>query len=168
MSFAAFAEAFPFSFNIFLSFKFDYKIRLDDAFSPRYTDFSSLPKSFVNRWVVPGDENVTDIPVILDKQTVEGGFTDYLAAYDLYNNSTVRVADGGYVRLKSVRLAYSLPGSFARKIGASTAQLSVEAQNMLLLYSDPKLNGQDPEFFSAGGVALPQPRMITTSINIGF
>lgn len=157
-----------FSLSVFLSFKFDYKIRLDDAFSPRYTDFSSLPKSFVNRWVVPGDENITDIPVILDKQTVEGGFTDYLSAYDLYNNSTVRVADGTYVRLKSVRLGYALPGSFARKIGARTASLSVEAQNMLLLYSDSKLNGQDPEFFSAGGVALPQPRLITTSLNIGF
>ena len=157
-----------FSLSVFLSFKFDYKIRLDDAFSPRYTDFSSLPKSFVNRWVVPGDENITDIPVILDKQTVEGGFTDYLSAYDLYNNSTVRVAYGTYVRLKSVRLGYALPGSFARKIGARTASLSVEAQNMLLLYSDSKLNGQDPEFFSAGGVALPQPRLITTSLNIGF
>lgn len=157
-----------FSLNVFLSFKFDYKIRLDDAFSPRYTDFSSMPKSFVNRWMVPGDENITDVPVILDKQTVEGGFTDYLSAYDLYNKSTVRVADGSYVRLKSVRLGYTFPGNFARRIGASTAQLSVEAQNMALLYSDEKLNGQDPEFFSAGGVALPQPRLITTAITIGF
>lgn len=157
-----------FSLNVFLSFKFDYKIRLDDAFSPRYTDFSSMPRSFVNRWMVPGDEEVTDIPVILDKQTVEGGFTDYLAAYDLYNKSTERVADGSYVRLKSVRLSYTIPGSLVRRIGANTGSLSVEAQNMLLLYSDPMLNGQDPEFFSAGGVALPQPRLITTSISIGF
>ena len=157
-----------FSLNVFLSFKFDYKIRLDDAFSPRYTDFSSMPRNFVNRWMVPGDEEITDIPVILDKETVEGGFTDYLAAYDLYNKSTVRVADGSYVRLKSVRFGYSIPGNVARRIGANTASLSVEAQNMLLLYSDPALNGQDPEFFSAGGVALPQPRLITTSITIGF
>ena len=157
-----------FSLSVFLSFKFDYKIRLDDAFSSRYTDFSSMSRSFVNRWVVPGDEAFTDVPVILDKQTVEGGFTDYLAAYDLYNKSTVRVADGSYVRLKSVRLGYSLPGNFARKIGANSAAVSVEALNMLLLYSDSKLNGQDPEFFSTGGVALPQPKLITTSINIGF
>ncbi|MDQ2656364.1 MAG: TonB-dependent receptor, partial [Bacteroidota bacterium] len=157
-----------FSLNVFLSFKFDYKIRLDDAFSPWYTDFSSMPRSFVNRWVVPGDENITDIPVILDKETVQGGFTDYLSAYDLYNKSTVRVADGSYLRLKSVRLAYTLPGGFARRFGANTASVSVEAQNIMLLYSDKKLNGQDPEFFSAGGVALPQPRLITTSINIGF
>jgi hypothetical protein len=157
-----------FSLSVFLSFKFDYKIRLDDAFSPRYTDFSSMPRSFVNRWMVPGDENVTDVPVILDKQTVEGGFTDYLNAYDLYNKSTVRIADGSYVRLKSVRLGYVLPANLVRRIGANSAQLSVEAQNMALLYSDEKLNGQDPEFFSAGGVALPQPRLITTAITIGF
>jgi hypothetical protein len=127
-----------------------------------------MPKSFVNRWMVPGDEEFTDVPVILDKNTVEGGFTDYLSAYDLYNKSTVRVADGSYVRLKSVRLGYLLPGSVARRIGANTAQVSVEAQNMALLYSDEKLNGQDPEFFSSGGVALPQPRLITTAITIGF
>ncbi|MBA4057155.1 MAG: SusC/RagA family protein, partial [Marivirga sp.] len=157
-----------FSLNIFLSFKFDYKIRLDDAFSPRYTDFSSLSKSFTNRWVVPGDELTTNVPVILDKRVVEGGNTDLTSAYDLYNKSTVRVADGSYLRLKTVRLSYSFPNTWIRKIGANTAQLSVEGQNLWLLYSDDKLNGQDPEFFSAGGVALPQPRLITTAITIGF
>lgn len=157
-----------FSLSVFLSFKFDYKIRLDDAFSPRYTDFSSMPTAFVNRWVVPGDEAVTDIPVILDKNTLERESTDYQLAYDLYNKSSVRVADGTYLRLKSVRFGYTLPGNLARTIGASTASIAVEAQNLMLLYSDKKLNGQDPEFFSAGGVALPQPRLITTSINIGF
>jgi hypothetical protein len=157
-----------FSLNIFLSFKFDYKIRLDDAFSPRYTDFSSLSKSFINRWVVPGDEAITNIPVILDQRTVEAGNPDFLAAYDLYNKSTVRVANGDYIRLKTIRLGYSLPGEWARKIGASNVQLSVEAQNLMLLYSDSKLNGQDPEFFSAGGVALPQPRLVTTALTIGF
>lgn len=156
------------SLSVFISFKFDYKIRLDDAFSPTYTDFSSLSKSFVNRWVVPGDELVTDVPVILDKQIVDGNNADLLSAYDLYNKSTVRVADGSYARLKSVRLSYNLPGRWYTKIGATNAQLSVEGQNLMLLYSDKKLNGQDPEFFSAGGVALPQPRLITTSIIVGF
>src|SRR5690606_21441007 len=121
-----------FSLSVFLSFKFDYKIRLDDAFSPRYTDFSSLPKSFVNRWVVPGDETVTDVPVILDKETIERESTDYQLAYDLYNKSTVRVADGTYLRLKSVRLGYALPSAFARKIGANTASIALEAQNLML------------------------------------
>jgi TonB-linked SusC/RagA family outer membrane protein len=157
------------SLNVFISYKFDYKIRLDDAFSPRYTDFNSLSRSFVDRWMVPGDEQYTNIPVILDKQTVEGGNAELLYAYDLYNKSTVRVADGSYIRLKTVRLSYTVPGQWVQKIKATNASIAFEAQNLALLYSDRKnLNGQDPEFFSAGGVALPQPRLFTTSIILGF
>jgi TonB-linked SusC/RagA family outer membrane protein len=158
-----------FSLNVFLSFKFDYKIRLDDAFYPRYTDFNSLSKSFVNRWRIPGDEHITNVPSILDKQILEQGENaELLYAYDLYNKSTERVADGGYVRLKSIRLSYALPSHVAQRIRANTVQFSVEGQNLMLLYSDKMLNGQDPEFFSSGGVALPQPKLITTSISIGF
>jgi TonB-linked SusC/RagA family outer membrane protein len=154
--------------SVFFSCKFDYKIRLDDSFSPRYTDYSSMSRSFVNRWEVPGDETKTNIPVILDKSIVEGNDSDLLSAYDLYNKSTVRVADGTYVRLKSVRLTYSIANKICKRIGASNAQLSVEGQNLALVISDKKLNGQDPEFFSSGGVALPQPKLITTAITIGF
>jgi TonB-linked SusC/RagA family outer membrane protein len=157
-----------FSLNIFLSYKFDYKIRLDDSFNPRYTDFNSLSRSFVNRWVVPGDETISQIPVILDLNYVNGVDAEPVYAYDLYNKSTERVADGSYIRMKNIRLTYNVPGSWARKIGSTNAAISVEAQNMFLLYSDSKLNGQDPEFFSAGGVALPQPRLFTTSIVLGF
>jgi hypothetical protein len=70
--------------------------------------------------------------------------------------------------MKNIRLTYNVPGSWVHKIGATNAAISVEAQNMFLLYSDSKLNGQDPEFFSSGGVALPQPRLFTTSIILGF
>jgi TonB-linked SusC/RagA family outer membrane protein len=157
-----------FSLSVFLSFKFDYKIRLDPAYSPRYTDFNSMSKSFINRWVVPGDELVTDVPAITDLIIVSGNNTDLSSAYDLYNNSTARVADGTYARLKSVRLSYNFTPRIFQRIGAKNAAISIEGQNLFLLYSDKKLNGQDPEFFSSGGVALPQPRLITTSINIGF
>ncbi len=157
-----------FSLNVFLSYKFDYKIRLNDAFNPVYTDFNSFSKSFKDRWVVPGDEQVTNVPVILDQATVGGNNSDKLSAYDLYNKSTARVADGTYVRLKSVRLAYNLPKNIIRKIGARTAQLSIEGQNLALLYTDKLLKGQDPEFFNTGGVAMPQPKLITTAISIGF
>ncbi len=157
-----------FSLNVFISYKFDYKIRLRDSFSPRYTDFSSMTKDFVNRWVVPGDEQYTDIPVILDQRVLTTESADYQSAYDLYNKSTARVADGSYARLKSVRMSYVIPAQWLKKIRATNASITVEAQNMALLYSDKKLNGQDPEFFAAGGVALPQPRLITTSLTLGF
>ena len=155
-----------------LSFKFDYKIRLKDAFEPDYTDFSSFSQEFINRWVVPGDEEVTDIPVILDVRfTGNNPGTDAFEGanpYNLYNRSTVRVANGDHVRLKNVQLAYNLPNRWLERIGARTARVSVAGQNLLLLYSDERLNGQDPEFFEAGGVALPQPRQVTFSVNVGF
>lgn len=157
-----------FSLSVFLSAKFDYKIRLDDAYNPQYTDFSSLSRNFINRWEVPGDEKVTNVPVLLPVDNFVVNNTEIYSAYDLYNKSTARVADGTYVRLKSVRLSYSLPSAIARKIGATNASISLDGQNLTLLYSDKKLNGQDPEFFSSGGVALPQPRLITTALTLGF
>ncbi|HOO11008.1 MAG TPA: hypothetical protein PKW06_13805, partial [Cyclobacteriaceae bacterium] len=89
-------------------------------------------------------------------------------SYDLYNKSSIRVANGDYIRLKSARLSYQLPGHLAQRLGLSHANVSLEGQNIALLYADKALNGQDPEFFSTGGVALPQPRIVTFSLNIGL
>lgn len=155
------------SFSFLLSYKFDYKIRLNDVVQARYTDFDALPAELANRWVVPGDENITNVPAILDRNLVDAGGTD-LDSYSLYNLSDIRVADGDYIRLKNVRLSYQLPAPFVQRIGLSNVNLSVEGQNLWLIYSDDALNGQDPEFFSSGGVSLPQPRLVTFSLNIGI
>lgn len=156
-----------FTLSALLSFKYDYKIRLNDAFFPTYTDFDALPGELSDRWVVPGDEEITDIPVILDEATWQRN-SNARQAYELYNKSTARVADGDYVRLKSVRLSYHVPHELSRRLGLSSASLSVEGQNLALLYSDDALNGQDPEFFRAGGVSLPQPKAVTFSLSIGL
>lgn len=156
-----------FSLMVMLSYKFDYKIRLNDGFYASYTDFDALPAELVNRWAVPGDEALTDVPVILDRGVAQSN-GDIVLAYQLYNKSTARVADGDYIRLRTMRLGYAIPTTLTTRIGLSSASLSIEAQNIALLYSDSKLNGQDPEFFSSGGVSLPQPRTLTFSLNVGF
>ncbi|UXX78790.1 SusC/RagA family TonB-linked outer membrane protein [Reichenbachiella carrageenanivorans] len=157
------------SFSFLLSYKFDYKIRLNDVVETdaQYTDFDALPAEMANRWVVPGDENTTNVPAILDQQLVSAGGED-LNAYSLYNLSDIRVADGDYIRLKNVRLSYQLPSPWVQKIGLNNVNMSIEGQNLWLIYSDDALNGQDPEFFSSGGVSLPQPRLVTFSLNIGI
>jgi len=156
-----------FNLTVLLSFKHDYKIRLNDAFYGTYTDFDALPGDLVNRWAVPGDEDITDIPVILDKGVSQSN-GDIVLAYSLYNKSNIRVANGDYIRLKTVSLSYQLPPDFIQKIGLSFATIALEGQNLALLYSDKKLKGQDPEFFSTGGVSLPQPKLVTFSLNIGL
>jgi hypothetical protein len=42
------------------------------------------------------------------------------------------------------------------------------ANNLWLIYADKRLNGQDPEFFSSGGVAMPIPRQLTLSLKVGL
>jgi len=42
------------------------------------------------------------------------------------------------------------------------------ATNPLLLYSDKKLHGQDPEFFRSGGVSMPITNQYTFAINLSF
>ncbi len=156
-----------FTLSALITYKWDYVIRLNDAFFATYSDFDALPGELADRWAVPGDEELTNIPVILDR-TVAQSNSDLIQAYDLYNKSGLRIANGDYIRLKVVRLSYSVPPSFIKKIGLSSATLSLEGQNLALLYSDDALNGQDPEFFRSGGVSLPQPRQITFTLNIGL
>jgi hypothetical protein len=40
--------------------------------------------------------------------------------------------------------------------------------NFWLIYSDKKLEGQDPEFFNAGGVAQPIQKQVTLSLKISL
>ena len=44
----------------------------------------------------------------------------------------------------------------------------MQATNLCLLYADSKLNGQDPEFFNTGGVAVPLAKQFTFTLRIGL
>ena len=155
------------SMNVLFTYKFDYVLRLNSAFRSEYTDFSALPGELKDRWAVPGDEFKTNIPAIVDSRVIDR-FGNIDESFALYNLSDVRVARGDYVRLKNVRLNYSFPVSMTTKLGLQSLRLSLEAQNLALLFADRRLNGQDPEFISSGGVSLPQPKMITATLNVGF
>lgn len=156
-----------FTLSALFSFKYDYKIRLNSNIFGFYNDFDALPGELKNRWVVSGDEELTNVPVILDPQATIGN-SNIRQAYSLYNLSDQRVANGDYIRFKSIRLTYKLPKAMLERFGISNASISAEGQNLALIYSDSKLNGQDPEFFLSGGVALPQPKLMTFSLNIGL
>ncbi len=153
--------------NVFITYSFGNKVRLDPQFSAGYSDMSAMPKEFKNRWVVPGDEKITDIPTIASvRQYYNNNQLGY--AYNAYNYSTARVADGGFIRMKDISLTYDVPHSFTNKIGLSTASLKLDATNLFLIYADDKLNGQDPEFVNSGGVATPMPKQITFTVRLGI
>lgn len=157
------------SLNIFITYQAGNKIRLYPAFRSSYVDLDAMPREFYDRWELPGDEAITNIPVINDAYY---NLLDQASAafpYNNYNYSDVRVADGGFVRLKSVSLTYQLGSAGLNKLPVfKNLSLTAATTNPWLIYSDEKLRGQDPEFFNAGGVAQPIQKQITLSIKAGF
>ena len=160
-----------FKLNVFFTYSFGNVVRLDRVFKNSYNDLDSMPREFADRWTVPGDEAKTTIPVIAsswqNRYYSEAG--QYLSrAYNAYNYSTERVAKGDFIRLKEISLAYDFPQKFAKKLGMNSLGMKLQATNLFLLYSDSKLNGQDPEFFNTGGVALPLAKQFTFTLKIGL
>ncbi len=156
-----------FKLNVFLTYSFGNKVRLNPVFSVRYSDLSAMPKEFKNRWTLPGDEAFTNIPVIAGMRQ-NRKYADLSYAYNAYNYSDIRVADGGFIRLKEISLAYDLPKNWVKLLSVQNAQVKLQATNLLLLYADRKLNGQDPEFFNSGGVATPMPKQLTFTLRFGL
>ncbi|AEW00216.1 TonB-dependent receptor plug [Niastella koreensis GR20-10] len=155
-----------FSLNVFLTYQAGNRIRLYPAFHSNYSDMTAMPREFTDRWIMPGDEQYTSVPSILDAY--------YLAQlggaypYNNYNYSTQRIAKGDFVRLKTVSLTWQVQADWIKKTGISNLLLTASAINPWLIYADDKLKGQDPEFFNAGGVAQPIQKQITLSVKVGI
>lgn len=153
--------------NVFVTYSFGNKLRLDPVFSSSYSDMSAMPKEFKNRWVMPGDEHVTTVPAIASvRQVYNDRSLGY--AYSAYNYSTARVADGGFIRMKDISLTYDFNPSLIKRIGLNTASLKLDATNLFLIYADDKLNGQDPEYVSVGGVSSPLAKQFTLTVRLGL
>ena len=157
--------------NVFFTYSFGNVLRLDDlcpVYSSDYSDLTASMKEMKNRWMVPGDENITTIPSIPTVRQMRE--IDALNnAYSAYNYSTERVAKGDFIRLKELSLAYDLPKKvFEGQKAVSSFGVKFSATNLWLAYADKKLNGRDPEYYNTGGVSSPNPRQFTLTVKLGF
>ena len=89
-------------------------------------------------------------------------------AYNAYNYSTERIASGDFIRMKEISLSYELPSKIVKAMKMNSMSLKLQATNLFLVYADKKLNGQDPEFFNTGGVAVPVPKQFTLTLKLGL
>jgi TonB-linked SusC/RagA family outer membrane protein len=84
------------------------------------------------------------------------------------------IEDGTFWRLKNLIVGYTLPSSFADRIGYRSARLYVQGQNLFTAtdYSgfDPEVNysGQSSITRGTDFYTLPQARTITFGFNLGF
>ncbi len=153
--------------NVFFTYSFGSVVRLDPVFSASYSDLTAMPREFMDRWVRPGDEKVTNVPAIASLRQYQNN-NDIRYGYNAYNYSTERVAKGDFIRLKEVSLSYDFPKSWLETLRLSSASLKLSATDLWLCYSDKKLHGQDPEFINSGGVASPNPKQFTFTLRFGL
>lgn len=157
------------SLSVFLTSRMGNKVRISPRFDPEYNDLNVFTTRYRDRWLVKGDEQTKHIPVIpgydiyslMGKKNVE-------RAYNTYNYSQVNVADGSFVRLKSLSLGYTFPRSVCEKMKMKGLSLYAQVTNPFLIYADKKLQGRDPEFINSGGVSSPTPRTYSMSVQLSF
>lgn len=149
--------------NLNLSFLVTYsagnKVRLNPIYKNQYSELDAMSYDFLDRFLAPYENLSPSIATSRTSSRLPGD-----QVYNAYNYSDQRVADGGFIRMKQVTLGYQFPKKFFGKSIFNNLSLNLVANNLFLIYSDPKLNGQDPEFYGSGGVALPIPRQFTLSI----
>lgn len=74
-----------------------------------------MTKEFKDRWMVPGDELRTNVPVILSKTQYDNN--SYLRyGYNAYNYSDVRIAKGDFIRMKEISLQYDFPKTWIKPL----------------------------------------------------
>lgn len=107
-----------------------------------------------NRWTTPGQ--ITSVP----KLTTSNSFVD---KGDL-SSSSGQYTKTNFIRLSQAELGYSLPQKWAKKAGMQGMNISLNANNILVLTN---FKGIDPESPPAG-VGTPPSRTITLAFNCNF
>ena len=112
----------------------------------------------LNAWT-PENTN-TDIPALsLTDDNNESRFSTYY------------VENGSYMKMKYLKLSYSLPEKIIRKIGASGLEVFGQVENVFTI---TKYKGLDPELLPAeygariDNGAYPRPRTFTLGLNLQF
>ena len=152
-----------FTASALLTYSAGNKIRLNPVYKNTYTDLDAMTHDFLTRFLFPSDDGTPSIIESRNESSLNGAYP-----YNAYNYSSERVANGEFVRLKQVSVGYNLPTILVSRFHLKNMSLNLVANNLWLIYADKKLNGQDPEFFSTGGVALPVPRQFTLSLKVGI
>ena len=174
-----------FSLSINVTYSLGNKIRLLRLASGDYSAVNPKPmqnlrREFVNRWRNPGDEKITDIPALQLEGTLDYGWwhdsqyggrinpSNGATIYSMYDDSDLRVASGNYLRLQSVNLRYVFPDKWLKRVGMSSAYLSLAGSN-IFTWCGKDLKGQSPEQSGTSSVVNISIRpSFSLSLNVNF
>ena len=144
-----------FSLSLNIRYKFSYHFRRNSVDYTSLYNFFTGHSDYAFRWTKPGDETVTNVPVLPTTNTNYN---------NLYNLSNILVEKGDHIRLQDFRIAYDFERKVISKLSVQKAQLYVYANNIGILWRANKQN-LDPDY---GDSSIPPGRSIAVGINVHF
>ncbi len=146
-------------------FNLGMKVRVQPSYSPAYYDRGlNTNRDILDRWSA-SNPNGTMAGLMVSTPERLPEYTRY-SEYNTYSMLDIWVRDNDYCRLQSVRLGYKLPSSLLKKVGISSASVSIEGRNLLVIASDYD-NYLDPETMG-NPYAQPIPKSFILGLNMNF
>ena len=121
----------------------------------------NLPAEISGFWQKPGDKAIFErLTTGQDAMNALGAEASQAASY--FGNSSGAYSNASYIRLQNLSLAYSIPTSYLRKIGAKSCSLYINVQNLLTItsykFGDPAMPGNlytvPLQRIAAGGISI--------------
>ena len=130
-------------------------------------DYSAFPRELTQRWKKPGDEKHTDIPRLPTSYAFDQyGADNLINAYYAYGASTARIVSTDFIRLKEISMEYIVSKTLLRRTPLKNLAVKLQAQNLMLLYSDARLRGDDPEYMYSSSVTAPKKLILTLRVGL--
>lgn len=146
-------------------FNLGMKVRVQPDYSPTYFDRGlNTNHEILNRWST-SNPNGTGATLMASTPARLAEYTRY-AEHNTYSMLDIWVRNNSYCRLQSLRLGYKLPKQWLSKVGISSASVSIEGRNLMVIASDYH-NYLDPETMG-NPFAQPIPKSFIFGLNVNF
>lgn len=148
-------------FQMDLLFQYNFGQKTYNSFTGSFTDGAfwrrgGLIGNSRNRWTEPGQ--ITSV----ERAYVNSAYPGRVSGF---TQSTRYLEDASYIRLKNLKLGYTIPVSVTERVGIRRANIYVQGTNLITWTN---YSGIDPEIVGTNNAIYPQNRTLTSGIEIGF
>ena len=146
-------------------FNLGMKVRVQPSYSPTYFDRGlNTNRDILSRWTATNTGG-TFAALMVSTPARLAEYTRY-AEYNTYSMLDIWVRNCSYARMQSLRLGYKLPKKWLARFGISSASLSLEGRNLLVIASNYN-NYLDPETMG-NPFAQPVAKSYIFGLNVNF
>jgi len=146
-------------------FNLGMKVRVQPSYSPVYFDRGlNTNHDILNRWT--STNTTSTLPVLMTSGGTHAAEYIRYEEFNTYSMLDLWIKNCNYARLQSIRLGYKVPKEWLQKIGISSASLSFEARNLMVIASNYH-NYLDPETMG-NPWAQPIAKSFIFGLNVNF